>query len=157
MDILLCGLLVQMQGNYFISRNLFNSKRCRFLFSDFVSTRVLHNLYKLCCKKRFRADDVQIIEPVPRVTLYKYLVIPKDNPPASSEQATTDSRGPYLLPRSSSNDDQSSEAKRRPSRIDQKTRSRSDSLPSIQESALQQKQPQAAKRSKSRPKHDEQE
>jgi hypothetical protein len=53
-----------------------------FLFSsEFVSMRVIHDLYQMCCEKRFSAYPVQKLTPPPRTTLYKYLVIPKEGQP----------------------------------------------------------------------------
>lgn len=48
--------------------------------SEFVSTKIIHDLYQLCCEKRFKGNDVQKQVQPPRITLYKYLVIPKEGP-----------------------------------------------------------------------------
>jgi hypothetical protein len=41
----------------------------------------MHDLYQLCCGKRFTPNEVEIMQPLPRKTLSKYLVIPKKGPP----------------------------------------------------------------------------
>lgn len=43
-----------------------------------MATIILHQLYKLCCEKRFRANEVIEAPQVSRKTLYKYLIMPKD-------------------------------------------------------------------------------
>lgn len=55
-----------------------------------MATRVLHQLYQLCCTKRFRPNEVKEAPPISRKTLYKYLIIPKDEelPAAVAEQFT---------------------------------------------------------------------
>ncbi|CAF0991758.1 unnamed protein product [Rotaria magnacalcarata] len=89
--------------------------------SDFVATKLLHCLYESCCKKRFRANEVQKETPAPRTTLYKYLIIPKEEPAPrqlrldqpttmnNETQLTTDSSAPPLLPRSVRKESQLSE------------------------------------------------
>ena len=49
-----------------------------FLNSEFVATRIIHDLYQLCCEKRFKANAVEKLEKTPRETLYKYLIIPRE-------------------------------------------------------------------------------
>ena len=46
--------------------------------SEFVATRIIHDLYQLCCEKRFKANAVQKLQKTPRETLYKYLIIPRE-------------------------------------------------------------------------------
>lgn len=70
-------------------------------FSDFVATKILHELYELCCGKRFRANIVEKAQPIPRSTLYKYLTIPKECklPPAVSDVLTeTTDESPAVQP-----------------------------------------------------------
>ena len=55
------------------------SRRFRFS-SEFVSTKIIHDLYQLCCEKRFKGNVVKTLVQPPRITLYKYLVIPKEGP-----------------------------------------------------------------------------
>ena len=106
------------------------------IFSDFVATRILHELYRLCCEKRFRPYHVQKIQPEPKTTLYKYLIIPKEAPtppepqllqPSSPDQplaSSTNSSAPPPLPRLrsgtlpfiTSTDEQQRSSKRAPSR-----------------------------------------
>ena len=77
MDILSYVLLVQMQGKINLSFEIYFI--CS--FSEFVSTKILHDLYQLCCEKRFTPKPVEKLQPLPRTTLYKYLVIPKEDQP----------------------------------------------------------------------------
>jgi len=141
-----------------------------FYFSDFVATRILHELYQLCCEKRFRPFDVEKPQPLSQTTLDKYLIIPKDAHPKPEPQllqptttdneieSTTNQFVPRPLPRSSSKDEQLTERKgvksRNSSQTEPETRSRSGTLPSLQGTSTQQ---QSSKRSQSRPKHDEEE
>ncbi|UJR28448.1 hypothetical protein I4U23_009688 [Adineta vaga] len=55
--------------------------------SDFVSTKLIHDLYQKCCEKRFIPDEVPERPQSKTTTLYKYLVIPKEGPadPPSSQ------------------------------------------------------------------------
>ncbi len=126
--------------------------------SDFVATRILHELYDSCCAKRFRRDPVSEEKPVRRPTLYKYLVIPKEEQTPSqaqlSQPKTPDldsapKTNPFA-PRSSSKDNQSSETLQ----SEPKRRSRSGTFPFIETTEAQQ---QLSKRSQSRPKQDEEE
>ena len=48
--------------------------------------KILHDLYQLCCEKRFTANAVEKLQPLPRTTLYKYLVIPKEGQPPPPPQ-----------------------------------------------------------------------
>jgi len=148
MDILFYELSVLMQGNYSTSEFLNSSS---FYFSDFVATRILHKLYELCCEKRFRPYEVQKVEPVPRTTLYKYLIIPKEKQ-LSSEQAINNLLAPRPLPRSSSNNDRLSETSRSFSRSQHEIRSRSGTLPFAPNTGSEQ---QLIKRSQSRPKYED--
>ncbi|CAF3234642.1 unnamed protein product [Rotaria socialis] len=101
--------------------------------SDFVATLILHHLYEKCCEKRFRSNEVQTKMPAPRTTIYKYLIMPKEEPAPqqlrlnqpittnNETQRTTDSSAPPLLPRSVRIESQLSEksdtkAQHRPSR-----------------------------------------
>jgi len=72
--------------------------------SEFVSTKIIHDLYQLCCTKRFRANIVQKQEQPLRKTLYRYLVMQKEGisgppppppaprpPPEASEEPKTPS------------------------------------------------------------------
>ncbi|CAF3413793.1 unnamed protein product [Rotaria sp. Silwood1] len=136
--------------------------------SDFVATRVLHHLYELCCEKRFRPYEVRPEKPVPRTTLYKYVIIPKEIPvPEQSELEqptiavdetlrTTNSFAPPLLPRSSRKDGQSSEKKQEKSRnlshTEHETQSSSDKVSFLEDIKTQQP---LSRRSQSRPSHDE--
>jgi hypothetical protein len=136
-----------------------------FYSSDFVATRIVHKLYKLCCEKRFRPYEVQADKPKPTKTLYKYLVIPKEahaSPrpqllqPKTSDQdsaSETNSSIPRPLPRSSwSHHEQPSETSDESSSTEHRTRSRSSTLPFIHTTEAQQRR---SKRSQSRPKDDE--
>lgn len=123
-------------------------------FSDFVATRIVHELYKMCCEKRFRPYEVTKEEPVFRRTLYKYLVIPKESKeppepqvlqPETPNHETAPKTNPFAprpLPRSSSSEDKSSNRKQDKSRDttenEIKKRSRSGTLPFVQ--ALEGKQ-----------------
>ena len=49
--------------------------------SEFVSTKIIHDLYQMCCEKRFRGNSVEEPAPRPRKTLYEYMVMPKEDPP----------------------------------------------------------------------------
>ena len=131
--------------------------------SDFVATRIMHELYKLCCEKRFRPYEVQQLKQEPRTTLYKYLVIPKEaheppkpqllqpETPNQDSASSENSSAPRPLPRSSSknnNKDQSSEtSEESSSSAEQRARSRSGTLPFIQGTEAQ----QSRRRSQSRP------
>ncbi len=97
-----------MQGNHSTNELLNPSS---FYFSDFVATRILHKLYESCCEKRFRPYKVKEIESAPRTTLYKYLIPPKDKQ-LPSEQPISNLTAPRPSPRSSSNNDPSSETSR---------------------------------------------
>jgi hypothetical protein len=68
-----------MQGKFHFSKEY---KINEFLFSsEFVTTRVIQDLYQLCCSKRFTPNAVEKLAMPPRTTLYKYLVIPKEGQP----------------------------------------------------------------------------
>jgi hypothetical protein len=77
-------------------------------FSEFVSTRIIHDLYQLCCGKRFRPDPVQIRPAPARTTLYKYLVIPKEGqqpppPPPPPPPQTSQPKTPTVETRPTTN------------------------------------------------------
>ncbi|CAF1264985.1 unnamed protein product [Rotaria magnacalcarata] len=59
--------------------------------SEFVSTTIIHKLYRKCCEKRFAPNQVEKQQPKAHTTLYKYLVIPKEDPshPPQLEQPKT--------------------------------------------------------------------
>jgi hypothetical protein len=62
------------------------------LFSEFVSTKIMHDLYQLCCNKRFSANVVEKMTPPSRTTINKYLVMQKpkeDQPPPPIETPKT--------------------------------------------------------------------
>ena len=83
----------------------------------------MHQLYESCCQKRFRPFKVHEEQPIPRTTLYKYLIIPKgeeistqpqlDQPVTSNSetQRIDNPLAPRPFPRSSSKDHRSSETK----------------------------------------------
>ncbi|CAF0782868.1 unnamed protein product [Adineta ricciae] len=74
--------------------------------SDFVATKIIHKSYVICCERRFRAFEVQKCERTSRATLYKYLIIPKEEQlnerNQSSSGSATNLFPPLPLPRSSS-------------------------------------------------------
>ncbi|CAF1175930.1 unnamed protein product [Didymodactylos carnosus] len=45
--------------------------------SDFVSTRIIHELYERCCAKRFTPNPVSRQRETAKTTLYKYVIVPK--------------------------------------------------------------------------------
>jgi hypothetical protein len=47
--------------------------------------RIIHDLYLMCCEKRFKGYPVEKLPVAPRVTLYKYLVIPKEGQPTARQ------------------------------------------------------------------------
>jgi hypothetical protein len=129
--------------NYLQNEKSFNC------FSEFVSTKIIHELYQICCAKRFLPFPVETLTPPPRTTLYKYLVIPKEGqqpppppPPEIKEpktptEETQPSGNPFAqryapYPQS---DQQPPEIKRRTTQnssfIEHETRPRSDTLPFI--------------------------
>lgn len=62
-----------------------------FRFSDFVSTKILHRLYNLCCQKRFRPFPVQTPQRPPIQTLYKYIIMPRED---KKPKVNADAEGP---------------------------------------------------------------
>jgi len=117
--------------------------------SEFVSTRIIHDLYQLCCSKRFTANAVEKLPPIPRRTLYKYLVIPKEGqqPPPTPKieqpktpdyetRPTTNPFAQHPIPLPSSNDQHPPEIKRRithnPTHTEHEIRPRSGTLPFIE-------------------------
>ncbi len=119
-------------------------------------------MYKLCCERRFRPYKVQEVKPEPAKILYKYLVIPKKahippmpqllqpETPDQDSALSTNSSGPRPLPRSSStkNNQSSETSDESSSSTEQRTRSRSSTLPFIHSTEAQQR---PLKRSQSRP------
>ncbi|CAF0852886.1 unnamed protein product [Adineta ricciae] len=112
--------------------------------SDFVSTKLIHDLYQKCCDKRFFANEVEEKLPPPRTTLYKYLIIPKEGQPGlkpeprpelqqprTPDDASHPGGNPFALRRI--NDQQPPEVKRRmvrnTSSDGQPQRGRSNTLP----------------------------
>lgn len=123
-----------------------------FLFSEFVSTQIIHDLYQLCCSKRFSANPVEKLAVPPRTTLYKYLVIPKegqppppnalDEPPKTPTYETRPTTNPFATqskshPPTTIYDQQPPEVKRRishnSSSIEHEPRARSDTLPFLEQ------------------------
>jgi hypothetical protein len=72
-------------------------------FSEFVSQKILHDLYQLCCEKRFTANPVEKLQPLPRTTLYKYLVIPKEGQPPQPPPQIQQPKTPTVETRPSTN------------------------------------------------------
>ncbi|CAF0770459.1 unnamed protein product [Adineta steineri] len=117
--------------------------------SEFVSTKMIHDLYQMCCNKRFKPYDVQIMTAPLRTTLYKYLVIPKEGQPPPEPPETEQPKTPTIETRPSvnpliqryqshtTNDQHPPEVKRRtsqnPSSADHQTRPRSDTLPFLEQ------------------------
>lgn len=67
--------------------------------SEFVATKIMHDLYQICCEKRFRGNPVKKPTPPPRTTLYKYLVMAKEGPqppPPPPSAETEEPRTPTL-------------------------------------------------------------
>jgi len=138
-----------MQGKFHFSKEY---KINEFLFSsEFVTTRVIQDLYQLCCSKRFTPNAVEKLAMPPRTTLYKYLVIPKEGqpppPPPQTQQPktpdyetrpTTNPFAQHPIPPSSSNDQHRPEVKRRISHnltnTEHEVRPRSGTLPFIEHS-----------------------
>lgn len=119
--------------------------------SDFVSTRIIHDLYHLCCSKRFRANNVERMPIQLRTTLYKYLVIPKEGQPPplppipaqiqqpktpNYETRTTNPFKPHPTPQPSTDDQHPPEVKRRishnSSHTEHEPRPRSGTLPFLE-------------------------
>ena len=115
------------------------------MFSDFVATKILHELYQLCCEKRFRPHEVKEVKIEPRTTLYKYLIIPKERqPPPLSESediqpTITNTVVRRSVPRSSSNDNGLSSKKQDSSSTETKSRSRSATLPFLNDIEVQER------------------
>ena len=117
----------------------------------------MHKLYEMCCERRFIGCSVEKKETLPYRTLYKYLVIPKESssqpllqteqPNSSNDQEqrtpnrffppTTHEPAPYSL-----NNQQPPEIKRRISRHSSHTnyepRSRSETLPFLEQTEVSQ-------------------
>ena len=55
-----------------------------------MATKILHELYQLCCEKRFRQNVVEKAQPISRQILHKYLIVSEecDLPPAVSDLLT---------------------------------------------------------------------
>ncbi|CAF3331295.1 unnamed protein product [Rotaria socialis] len=133
--------------------------------SEFVSTKIIHDLYEKCCEKRFAGNEVEIQQPKAHTTLYKYLVIPRDGPPRPpppqlEEPKTPNNEvamktNPFIEHSSiapteySSNNQQPPEIKRRishnTSNTEREARTRSDTLPFLPH--IEQLQPISAMRS----------
>ncbi|CAF2579098.1 unnamed protein product [Rotaria sp. Silwood2] len=124
--------------------------------SELVATRIIHELFQLCCEKRFIPNPTEKAELQPRVTLYKYLVIPKEGqpplyPPPQLNQPKTPNyeaqqkTNPFITHSSvaptgySSNYQQPPEVKRRTSYnsayTEHQSRARSDTLPFVDQTA----------------------
>ncbi|CAF3568513.1 unnamed protein product [Rotaria sp. Silwood1] len=118
--------------------------------SELVATRIIHELFQLCCEKRFIPNRVEKLEIPPRVTLYKYLVITKEGqPPPPPQQQLQQPKTPNYETRTKTNpfaahasvapsaftsiSQQPPEIKRRtshqPSQLVNQPRARSDTLP----------------------------
>jgi hypothetical protein len=106
----------------------------------------------LCCEKRFTAKTVEKMRPVPRTTLYKYLVIEKEHPkpdpeleqPRTPTEETRPTMNPFAqrnLSPTTAKDSQAPEIKRRTlhstSYTEHEGRPRSDTLPFVQMESLQ--------------------
>lgn len=80
MVILLFELFRLMQGMSKFSFLKFSytyfKEQNEFYCSDFVATILLHQLYKICCAKRFRANSLRQSENVQRYVIDKYLIMP---------------------------------------------------------------------------------
>lgn len=125
-----------------------------FVFSsEFVSMRIIQELYQLCCEKRFSASPVTKLVPPPRTTLYKYLIIPKEGqprPPPQLQQPQTPNyeNRPTTNPfaqLSTSTDQRPPEVKRRTVHTEQEGRPRSGTQPFLQQ--VEQLQPLSSMRS----------
>ena len=122
--------------------------------------RIIHDLYQMCCEKRFLPYPVEKLPVAPRITLYKYLVIPKEGqptarqplpPPAAVTSSSPQTQQPktpnyenrptsnpfaqYSTAQPTNNDHQPPgppEIKRRAVRTEHDPRPRSDTLPFLE-------------------------
>ncbi len=115
-------------------------------FSEFVSTKIIHELYQKCCGKRFSRLPVKTLTPPTRTTLDKYLLIDKGKqPPSQPSPQIEEPKTPTEETRPSGNpiaqlyasypksDQQRPEIKRRTTQnssfVEQEPRPRSDTQP----------------------------
>ena len=117
------------------------------LSSEFVSMRIIQELYELCCSKRFSANRVTKLVAPPRTTLYKYLIIPKEDQPRPPPQPhmqqpqtpnyeNRSTMNPFEQIKTSqifSTDQRPPEIKRRTVHTEQEGRPRSGTLPFLQQ------------------------